>query len=60
MCHTLIMENLDYFRDKLGIDCPDQDYQALQDNIIRLGEGVEAAREELGINRHVISSPLTR
>jgi len=53
------MENLDYFRDKLAIDCPDQDYQALQDNLIRLGEGVEAAREELGINRHVISSPLT-
>ena len=59
MCHTWIMENLEHFRDKFGIVCPDQDYQALQDNLIRLGEGIEAAHEELGINRHVISSPLT-
>jgi hypothetical protein len=59
MCHTWIMENLEHFRDKLGIDCPDQDYQALQDNLIRLGKGIEAAREELGIDRQVISSPLT-
>jgi len=59
MCHTWIMENSDYFRDKLGIESADQDYQALQDNLIRLGEGIEAAREELGIDRQGISSALT-
>jgi len=33
----------------LGIESSEQNYKVLQDNLIRLGEDIEAAREDLGI-----------
>ena len=33
----------------LGIESSDQNYRVLQDNLIRLGEDIEVAREDLGI-----------